>query len=144
MVGASEHLKAQFVLDCSVALSWCFPDERAKASERLLSALAKGVAAVPPLWFLEVSNALLVGESRKRLSSAETAEAMTLLSRLPLEVDDRSGFPLAQDLLSLARRHALSAYDATYLELAQRLKLPLATLDRSLQKAAKSLGIDIA
>lgn len=146
MAGASDTTgsRIRFVLDCSVALSWCFPDERGKAGDHLLSRLSNGGAVVPPLWFLEVSNALLMGERRRRLSPEETAEAFDLLSQLPLEIDSRSGFPLAVDLLSLARKHKLSAYDAAYLELARRLHLPLATLDRSLQKAAKSLDIALA
>ncbi|HYH68109.1 MAG TPA: PIN domain-containing protein, partial [Urbifossiella sp.] len=66
------------------------------------------------------------------------------LSKLPLDVDARAGFPLAADLLALARRHNLSAYDADYLDLAQRRNLPLATLDRDLREAATALGIAAA
>ena len=146
MAGASKSLSPhpRFVLDASMALSWCFPDERSKASVSLLVSLTDGAAAVPPLWFLEVSNALLVGERRKRLSGEETTEAMALLSQLPLHIDDRAGFPLATSLLSIARRYNLSAYDAAYVELSQHLGLPLATLDRRLKKTARSMGIALA
>jgi predicted nucleic acid-binding protein len=145
MAGASNHIKrkGRFVLDCSVVLSWCFPDERSTNSERFLSMLAKAKTTVPALWFLELSNALIVGERRKRLSSTETTEVLQLLSKLPIEVDERSGFPFAANVLTLARRHGLSAYDAAYLELAQRLALPIATLDRRLQTAAKAAGINL-
>jgi hypothetical protein len=71
--------------------------------------LEHGTAAVPSLWFLELSNALVVGERRKRLEEADTADALRLLSRLPLTIDDRVGFPLAADLLDLARGSGLSA-----------------------------------
>lgn len=142
MAGAAETKgEPRFILDCSVALSWCFPDERGKAAEGLLSLLAGGAVTVPALWFLELSNALAVGERRGRLSGAETTAALRLLGRLPLEVDGRAGFPLAADLLMLARTHRLSAYDAAYLELALRLPAPLATLDRRLRAAAKAAGV---
>jgi hypothetical protein len=77
---------------------------------------------------------------QKRLTQAETAEALRLLGRLPIQVDDRSGLPLASDVVVLARRYTLTAYDAAYLELALRLRLPIATLDRRLQRAAKAAG----
>lgn len=143
MAAASDAKHGRFVLDGSVALSWCFPDERSKASEALLSMLSEQGAVVPSLWFLEITNALLVGERRKRLTHEEAIEALGLLSKLPLDIDDRSGFSLASDLLMLARKHKLSAYDAAYLELAQRRRLPLATLDRTLARAAKAAGIAV-
>jgi predicted nucleic acid-binding protein len=132
---------ARFVLDCSVALAWCFPDEKTDQSRALLRSLKEGSAVVPSLWFLEVSNAILVGERRGRLSRAMGAQALRLLGRLPIELDDRPGFPLAHDLLALAREHRLSSYDAAYLEVALRLSLPLASLDRHLQAAAKKAGV---
>jgi predicted nucleic acid-binding protein len=132
---------ARFVLDASVALTWCFPEERNTAAQKVLSALTENAAVVPTLWFLETSNALLVGERRRRLTGAESAEALRLLARLPLEVDDRTGFPFASDVLALARRCSLSVYDAAYLELAARTALPLATSDRRLRQAAKVLRV---
>jgi predicted nucleic acid-binding protein len=97
--------------------------------------------AVPGLWVLEVTNALAVGERRGRLSAGEAAGALRLLARMPIQIDDRAGLPLAADLLALARSHGLSAYDAAYLELALRLSCPLATLDRQLQAAAAAAGV---
>jgi predicted nucleic acid-binding protein len=131
----------RFVLDCSVALSWCFPDEAGGGDDPLLASLADGEAVVPPLWFLELSNALRVARRRGRVSEPEVAEAMRLLGALPIRMDERSGFPLATDLLNLSARWNLSAYDAAYLELANRLSLPLATHDRRLQEAAGRAGI---
>jgi predicted nucleic acid-binding protein len=142
MAGGSERAGGRrFVLDCSVALAWCFPDEKTKEGDALLRALKRGAGVVPALWFLEVANALLSGERRGRLPAAVSAEALGLLRRLPIEADDRSGFPLAANLLALARAYRLSAYDAAYLEVAQRLSLPLATFDEDLQAAAKALGV---
>src|SRR4051794_35882567 len=102
-------------------MAWCFPDEKTKESDALLQALRDGRGVVPSLWFLEVTNALLAGERRGRVSAEVSSRAITLLSRLPIEADERSGLPLSADLLALARTHHLSAYDATYLELAHRL-----------------------
>jgi predicted nucleic acid-binding protein len=133
----------QFVLDCSAALAWCFPDEADAAGEKLLRALDRGTAVVPGLWFLEVANALAAAERRGRVSRAEADEALRLLSRLPIRADDRSGFTLAADLLALARSRRLSAYDAAYLELAARARLPLATLDRKLRAAATAAGVGL-
>jgi predicted nucleic acid-binding protein len=142
MAGGSDiAARPRFVLDGSVALSWCFPDESTETGRRALESLAEAVVAVPGLWFLEVANALAVGERRGRLSADETTGALRLLARLPIQIDDRTGFPLAADLLALARSHGLSAYDAAYLELARRLSCPLATLDRRLQAAAVAAGI---
>jgi predicted nucleic acid-binding protein len=133
----------RFVLDCSVALSWCFPDEKSKEGDAVLRALNDGTAVVPSLWFLEISNALLAGERRGRLSAEVCDQALKLLSRLPIEADDRSGFALSTDMLALARKHRLSAYDSAYLELAQRLSLPLATFDAELRKAADKTGVAV-
>jgi predicted nucleic acid-binding protein len=142
-VGSKSIGQKRVVLDCSVALSWCFPDEKSTSGQKLLQALADKTVIVPSLWFLEVSNAMIVGERRGRLSRGEVAEALQLLSRLPLEVDDRAGFPLATDLLTISRAHGLSAYDAAYLELALRRSAKLATLDRRLQIAAKAVGVTV-
>lgn len=139
--GSDTRGQKLFVLDCSVALAWCFPDEKTAESQRVLQSLKKGAAVVPSLWFLEVSNALLVAERRGRITAEAAGQALKLLSNLPIEVDERSGFPLSADLLTLAREHDLTAYDAAYLELARRLSLPLATLDRKLQTAARNAGV---
>lgn len=131
-----------FVLDGSIAVSWCFPDEETQDVQKLMDALHTHIAVVPSLWFLEVSNAMLVGERRERLTQAGTAEAMRLLGQLPLRVDERSGFSLMNDVLALARQYSLTTYDAAYLELALRLHMPIATLDSSLRKAAKLAGVE--
>lgn len=144
MAGVSDSTAArQFVLDGSVALAWCFPDERSRAGDSLLKKLVAGKGIVPALWCLEVANALLTGERRKRLTQTESAEALRLLGRLPLHVDDRSGLPFAENVVKIARQFRLTAYDATYLDLAVRLKLPLATFDRGLKKAARAARVQI-
>jgi predicted nucleic acid-binding protein len=135
--------RPRFVLDGSVALSWCFPDEKSRRTQRLLESLRGASVAVPSLWLLEVSNALLSGERRGRLTEAEATEALRLLGRLPVDVDQCWGLPFASDVLAIARQYELTAYDAAYLELARRRKLPLATLDGSLRRAAKRAGVTL-
>ena len=130
-----------FVLDASVAIAWCFEDESTPASRALLASLPAGSAVVPPLWHCEVANALLTAERRGRIDPPSTAHFLQLLERLPIHTDPEStghAFGAAQHM---ARTHALTAYDAAYLELAHRLNLPLATRDEALAQAARAAGI---
>jgi predicted nucleic acid-binding protein len=92
---------------------------------------------VPALWWFEVRNILIVNERRGRLAHADTAAFLRGLSRLGI-VTDRA--PEETAVLTLARKHRLTVYDASYLELAQRETLPLATLDKGLLAAAKAAG----
>ena len=129
-----------FVLDCSVAMAWCFSDESDAYSEAVLDGLADNEALVPSLWPLEVGNVLLVAERRRRLTAAHTTRFLELLSALPITIDKETPEYALGRILSLAREHSLSSYDATYLELAMRAGLPLATRDARLIKAAKRSG----
>jgi predicted nucleic acid-binding protein len=130
-----------FVLDGSLAVAWCFPDEQAPYAQAVLDALASTTAFVPSLWHLEVANALLMGERRKRSTEADTARWLAFLTPLPITVDDETPTRAWGDVLRLARAHTLSAYDAAYLELALRRGLPLATLDGKLKAAAAAAGV---
>lgn len=138
---AKKTAAAEFVVDCSVALAWCFPDEKAPYPQSVLDSLATARAVVPALWHLEVANCLLVGERRKRSTEADTVSWLSFLSSLPLAVDDETVGRAWSDVLHLARAHGLSAYDAAYLELALRRGLPLATLDDKLKAAAQAIGV---
>lgn len=131
------------VIDSSISLAWCFPDENDDYSQTVLDVLAFEQALVPDLWRLEVVNALLVGERRKRSTQANTATWMGFLSSLPIAVDEETNAHAFGDTLSLARAHNLSAYDAAYLELAMRRRLPLATLDDKLRAAAQAAGVPL-
>ena len=131
----------ELALDCSVALAWCFPDEKAPYPQAVLDALAEAHALVPPLWPLEVGNALLVGERRKRSTQADTTNWLAFLQALPISVDEESMAWAWSSVVGLARAHNLSAYDAAYLELALRRGLPLATLDNKLKAAAAAVGL---
>ncbi len=131
------------VIDCSVAMSWCFLDEDDDYARTVLRALAGVQACVPTLWCLEVANALLVGERRNRLTRAASSRFLGLLDALPLRVERHGEHPATREVLHLGRLHGISAYDAAYLELAIRLGVPLATLDAELREAAAAARIEI-
>jgi predicted nucleic acid-binding protein len=130
-------------LDASVALSWCFQDEESAYGQAVLGILREVDAVVPCIWPLEVTNALLVAERRQRLKPTDTSRFLALIEGLEMAVDPGAAGRAFGDTLSLARKFHLSAYDAAYLELAQRRALPLATLDQSLLSAARKLGLDL-
>jgi len=132
---------SNFVLDASVTMTWCFPDEHSDYASGVLNRLMTQPARVPNLWPIEVANAVLVGERRKRLSASGAARFLELLRALPIEFDGRTGERALAETLTLARAHLLSAYDAAYLELAMREALPLATLDQRLRQASKAVGV---
>ncbi len=133
----------RFVLDCSVTMAWCFEDESNKYTEVVLDQLSDGEGIVPSLWPLEVANVLVVGERNKRLTKAQSLRFVELLSDLPIIVDKSTSKKALTGILSLAREHSLSSYDAAYLELAMREDLPIATQDLSLKKAAVKCGVRI-
>lgn len=125
-----------------MALAWAFEDEAEGYADAILEALADGGAVVPDLWGYEVVNALVVGERRKRISSAESARFLTLLRSLPIEIEALSSSGLS-GLASLAREYGLSSYDTAYLDVAARRGLPLATQDPSLGEAARRSGVEV-
>lgn len=131
------------VVDASTTLAWCFPDETSDYADKVLVALEGKTMLVPAIWSLEIANAVLVGERRKRLNQPEIKQFTTLLESLSLVQDTRPVANNINDVLPLARTYGLSAYDAAYLELSIRHNAPLATLDDKLQNAAKSAGIKI-
>ena len=124
-----------FVLDASIAACWAFEDEDHPTAALALERIRSDEALVPSLWWFEVRNRLIVNERRGRLTEADVATFLRGLNRLGLSID-RS--PDESVVLSLARRHRLTVYDVSYLELAQREGVPLATLDTDLAKAARA------
>lgn len=134
------------VLDASVALSWMFEREsqsERKRSSTVLDALESAPAIVPALWQAEVLNGLLVGERRDVVTPAQSLEYLARLGQLPIAVDAVTPISRRDSVIELARRYGLSAYDASYLELAIRTGGPLATFDRNLAKAAKAAGLGV-
>ncbi|MBL8876857.1 MAG: type II toxin-antitoxin system VapC family toxin [Phycisphaerae bacterium] len=126
--------------DISAILAIAFDDEDAAYAEAVIEAIGADEAIVPTLFWFELRNALIMGERRKRLTPVRTAAFLSDLALLPFSVDES---PREAIVLDLARQHALTVYDAAYLELAQRKNLPLATLDDALIKAAKNSAIAI-
>ena len=133
----------RFVVDASVAMSWCYEDEDDPYATSALLALQTSQAMVPWVWSLEIANALIVGERRSRLTEADSFRFLNVLESLPIMMDESPPNHLVDDVLSIGRHHALSSYDACYLELALRKGVPLVTLDERLRKAAIQLGLSI-
>jgi predicted nucleic acid-binding protein len=129
------------VIDASVALAWCFPDEASDYADGALVALEDRAAFVPTIWSLEIANALLVGERRKRIRQPEVRRFVELLRSLSIVEDGQSFADTVSNILPLALEHDLSAYDAAYLDVAVRHGVPLATLDGALQKACRAAGV---
>jgi predicted nucleic acid-binding protein len=136
-----DEIKDGFVLDCSVTMAWCFDDEATPYTDGVRDRLAEVRAIVPSLWSLEVANAAIVGERRKRLDEARTLRFVALLNGLPIVIDDETAAKAWSETMHLARAYNLSAYDAAYLELAIRRGLPLACLDGKLKTAAEAMGV---
>ena len=133
----------EFVIDNSVVMSWCFQDETNKYADDVLGFLEEGIAYVPAIWPLEVSNVLLVAERRRLLSQADSSRFISLLFELPIIVDQESPERMLSEILALAREYKLSSYDASYLDLAMRKGLPLATTDMNIIAAAKRSSVPI-
>lgn len=128
------------VIDASVVLAVALQEANRSVGASMLSLAAEDGATVPGIWHVEVGNALLVAERRKIISREDSREAALELSRLPISVDAETAPRAWHDALLLAERQRLTLYDATYLELALRLELPLATFDGALRRAAAAEG----
>lgn len=130
-----------FVLDSSLALSWCFKDEQTTKSLEFLSAARQRAIFVPSLWHIEMSNILGMSFRRKRMNDADLSVALKLFATLEIHTDTVFSPVSTSVLLPLMQAYTLTAYDAVYLELALRLNLPLATLDVHLAAAAEQAGV---
>jgi predicted nucleic acid-binding protein len=127
------------VVDASMAMAWCFEDESTPTTDQVLDRLAVTGAVVPTLWWFEVANVLVVAERRGRITESAVIRFLELLGQLPIRDDEAPTD--AHTLIATGRRHGLSAYDAAYLALAERLGAPLATLDARLIGAARNAGV---
>jgi predicted nucleic acid-binding protein len=133
-----------FVAHASVAIAWVHPAQATTETDEMLDALAEGVVLeVPALWPLEVANALVVLERRRKLRSEERKRALGWLRGLRVRIDHDAASVAFTRLSDLAVAYRLSAYDAAYLELAQRRQLPLGCKDGPLRKAAAGAGVQI-
>jgi predicted nucleic acid-binding protein len=135
-------LSGAFVLDGSVALSWCFADEKSPESAAILERLNQTYAVVPALFPFEITNVLTQAERQGRLQPSDRDAFLETLRCLPIHIEHRPLLWICQQILPLTHRFSrLTAYDAAYLELALREGLPLATLDAELRAAADVAGV---
>jgi predicted nucleic acid-binding protein len=131
------------VLDASFTFQWLFQDEASSEGYAALAVIGREGAVVPPLWFVEIANGLGMAERRGRIAEARLPEALSLLHSLPLTISEPPSLTWCESILALMRAYQLTAYDATYLELASRCRLPLATRDRDLLVAAPAAGVPV-
>ena len=133
-----------FVLDNSVTMRWFFGDGKAQElayAGKVLDAMKQDSEIVPATGGLEVANVIARAEAKGLVTEARSGAFLEMLDGVDIDVDTATFAHALSDTLQLARRYKLSAYDASYLELALRKGLPLATLDEDLQKAAKKAGV---
>lgn len=130
------------VIDSSMTVAWYFPDESSEETDAIMTDVAKRSAAVPPHWRTEVANAFLMAVRRKRIDADYRGRCLAELALLPIRPDRESDVQAWSATLALAELYNLTVYDAAYLKLAQRRRLPLATLDAALARAAKASGVE--
>lgn len=130
-----------FVLDCSFTMAWCFEDETSEYADFVLENFKNTSAVVPTIWPLDIANILLLSKKKKRITEVQSASFIDALSALPIVVDQSTSIRAMHSIFTLAGQLGLTIYDAAYLELALREKIPLLTLDEGLIKAAKSLHL---
>jgi predicted nucleic acid-binding protein len=131
------------VVDASVALAWIYPDERDVIADQALDVVVQSSGLVPAIWHLEVANSLAQSIRRGRVTTSERDLALADLSRLDIEVDPETNRQAWTVTLALAEQFSLTVYDAAYLELAHRRRLPLASLDKELRAAAGEVGVEL-
>lgn len=130
-----------FVIDASVVFAWQFPDEESKLLEQIAERMLIEGAFVPIHWRVEIANGFAIAVRRGRMSADYRIGALARLSEMPIKTESESANRLWTDTQILCDRHTLTAYDAAYLEMALRLRIPIATLDKALVKAARSEGV---
>ena len=132
-----------FVLDCSIAISWCFEDETTPDTDKILDMICEEGAFVPNLWHLEITNVLIQAEKRGRITPTAISQRLNELSLLPIKVDLETHQKAFTNIARLAQEQNLTSYDAAYLELALRRNLGIATKDKAMKKAAINLKIPL-
>lgn len=131
------------IADTSVVLAWLFEEEQTAKSLDVLRRIEKDTLLVPPLWWSELENGILMGERRGRKTPHESSAFLQLVRALPIRTDDTPRHRISDDILDFGRRFNLTSYDATYVELAIREAAPLATFDNAIRKCARDVGVKI-
>jgi predicted nucleic acid-binding protein len=130
-----------FIVDASVVFAWQFPDEESALSEKVAERMLDEGAIVPIHWVAEIANGFAMAVRRGRMSGEYRSGALEQLKSMRIEVDKDSAERMWTDTQVLCDVHNLTAYDAAYLEMALRLRLPLASLDKALVRAAQAEGV---
>ena len=128
-------------MDNSIVVAWLFEDEVNQYADLVMESLVQSVAIVPPVWTLEIRNTLLVAERRNRLSQEDALSYLELLGGLSIQIERDWQDSDLHHLWALAREHQLSSYDASYLDLAIRRGIPIATQDKALRNAAERCDV---
>ncbi len=131
-----------FVVDNSVAVAWAYPKQATEYTEKLLELSGSSTLHTAFIWPAEFANTVNVMLNRGFLSD-DLGKEMILMPRHFGFVVDRVPIDLCK-LYQISQQYRLSAYDASYLELAIRLNIPLATRDTELKKAAEKLDLYLA
>ena len=129
------------VLDSSVTLAWLHSNELTEPVRLVFDRVTRARAWVPSLWKLEVANALQMAVRRGRIDAAFRDASLADLALLNIAADPDTDSFAWSTTLQLAQAHQLTVYNASYLELAQRMALPLATLDKELRQASHAAGV---
>jgi predicted nucleic acid-binding protein len=129
------------VVDCFVAISWFMPDENSTISS--LERVANYGAIVPSIWELEVANVLLTACRRNRVTKKQLSDILEELNNLNITVEGKINQTTYRRIIEMAEQYNLTSYDASYLELAKRYRLPLATLDKKLIEACALAGVKL-
>lgn len=136
-------IKSNYILDCSLTMTWCFKEEATQLSQIAQAGLIENTALVPSIWPLEVNNVLWVGIRKGKITAIQAKRFKYILTSLPISIDLKASDLHNEVILELAQKYKISCYDAAYLELALRENLPFATLDVALAKAAKVAGVGL-
>lgn len=132
-----------FVLDSSIALAIALPDEQSATAHRVAEKWADEEAVIPTLWHWEIANGLWAAHRRKRITADDIPRLLQDLRMFPTAADVLPAFETAANAAKTAVLYGLTVYDAAYLDLAIRLRLPLATLDKNLKREAKKARIKL-
>jgi len=131
------------VIDASVVLAALAPDEASLSAMRAIEPFLLGGGHAPALWPYEIANPLYWKVRRGSLSRTTAEQALQSAYRIPLMFDQRTPPEVARDVVPLSWKHGLTTYDAAYLELALRLAMPLASIDKALIRAAAAEGVQV-
>jgi predicted nucleic acid-binding protein len=133
---------AAVVIDASIASAWCFPDEQTDYTKTVFQAVSSSAvdSVAPRLWAYEVRNSILMGLRRGRISKPDSEQFLVSLNDLNVRLSEPASY---DEVFSLAQEHGLTVYDAAYLDVAMQERLPLASLDGQLVRAAQRVGVPL-